>query len=240
MGILYTMGTFTGNTNGTLQGVDYTPDLEAISANVGFLVSAINNLVIALDGTMLGVTASTVPGTIAASAAAVAGTSVAQGKLSVENAKQLEKLIGSMTAMSKQLSGISSTVASGVATNQIIAADQIKKNAFDKEATQAALKRNNLPEVTVTPTNFLEGIRTAVLDAGNIASTASVTGFLTTTAGTAITNASNYVSELLPSFGDITNAFKGLLPAATVDPAVNAVRTDASALTAIAQTKILG
>jgi hypothetical protein len=239
MGILYQMGQFTGATTGTLQGMDYTPDFFELTTAVTFLTGAVNALTIALDTTMLGVTASTVPGTLAASAASMAGSGVAEGKLHINDSEKFTQLLAALGTLNKQLGGISATVASGVATNQIIAADQIKKNAFDKEATQAALKRNNLPEVTVTNAGFLDTMRATVTDATAIASQAQVTGFITNTATTAIGTASTYVYDLLPSFGDISNAFTTFTKSLAADTEGTVARGQALTLNTTAQSKVL-
>lgn len=239
MGILYQMGQFTGATTGTLQGMDYTPDFMELTLAVGFLTQAVNALTIALDTTMLGVTASTVPGTVAASAAALAGVGVSDNKLHIDDSEKAAKLLSALEKIAGQLGGISSTVASGVATSQIIAADQIKKNAFDKEATQAALQRNNLPAVTVTNANFLDTMRATVTDATAIASQASVTGFISSTATTAIGNATSYVYDLIPSFGTISNAFSSFKLGVLADTEGTAVRGSALTLNTVAQSKVL-
>lgn len=210
MGALYTMGSFTGATTGTLQGMDYSSDFFELTTAVTFLTGAVNALTAALDTTMLGVTASTVPGTVANNSLRVANYLKAIGGIDVDGNKKQAEGLAALGTIAKQLAGLSSTLAAGVATNQIIAADQIKKNAFDKEATQAALTRNKLPAVTVTSQNFLTTIQTTVQDASSIAAQASTTGFVTSTAASAIGSASTYVVDLLPSFGDITNQFKSL------------------------------
>ena len=239
MGALYVMGTLSGATTGTIQGMDYSVDFFELTTAVSFLTGAVNALTAALDTTMLGATASTVPGTIAASAAALAGVGIADNKLHIDDSKKLANLLSALEKISGQLGGISSTVASGVATNQIIAADQIKKNAFDKEATQAALTRNKLPTVTVTPASFLESVRSSVADASAIAAQASATGFVTSTATTAISNASSYVYDLIPSFGQITNAFSSFKLGEAVDTEGTAVRGSALTLNTYAETKVL-
>jgi hypothetical protein len=236
MGALYTMGSFTGATTGTIQGMDYSADFFELTTAVSFLTGAVNALTIALDTNMLGVTASTVPGTLANSAkgATIAFQSIAG--LNVDGSKKSVDLQATLGLIAKQLSGLSGTIAAGVATNQIIAADQIKKNAFDKEATQAALTRNNLPTVTVTPQSFLTTIQTTVQDASSIAAQASATGFVTSTATKAITVAGDYVYDLLPSVGDITNAFKSVLPSRVTDTEGEAARLSSLTLNTLSKT----
>ena len=193
---------------GPLNGRDYTDDLATLNANLGYIKTAIDNLVIALKSEMIGATAATVPGTLANSAKGSKLLLEAMAGLDKDGVSKNAQGLAALGTIAKQLAGLSSTMAAGVATSQIIAADQISKNAFDKSATQAALKRNNLPEVTVTSESLLATIQNSIESAGNIAAQASATGFVSSTANKAISSASNYVTEMLPSFGDITNMFK--------------------------------
>ena len=230
MGTLYTMGSFTGSTTGTLQSIDYTEDWYSLNANIGFLKQSIDALTLTLNSELLGVTASTTPGTIANSSLRVANYLKAIGGLDVDGSKKQAEGLAALGTIAKQLAGLSSTLAAGVATNQIIAADQIKKNAFDKEATQAALARNKLPAVTVTPVSFLQTVQTTLQDAGSIAAQATATGFVTSTATSAIGSATTYATDLLPSFGDITNQFKSLKKSLTADTEGTQKRVEAEVL----------
>jgi hypothetical protein len=230
MGTSYVMATLAGNTSGEFQGIDYTEDLEAINANLGFIKQAIDALTLSLNTDLFGVTASTTPGSAASSALRIATYLKADGKIAVDGNKKQAEGLAALGTIAKQLAGLSSTLAAGVATNQIIAADQIKKNAFDKEATQVALARNKLPAVTVTSQGFLQTIQTTVQDATAIASQASATGFVTSTATNAIGSASTYVVDLLPSFGDITNQFKSLKFGKLADTEGEAKRVEAEIL----------
>lgn len=200
----FLIGTYPGPFNGR----DYTDDLATLNANLGYIKTAIDNLVIALKSEMIGATAATVPGTLANSAKGSKLLLEAMAGLDKDGVSKNAQGLAALGTIAKQLAGLSSTMAAGVATSQIIAADQISKNAFDKSATQAALKRNNLPEVTVTSESLLATIQNSIESAGNIAAQASATGFVSSTANKAISSASNYVTEMLPSFGDITNMFK--------------------------------
>jgi len=200
----FLIGTYPGPFNGR----DYTDDLATLNANLGYIKTAIDNLVIALKSEMIGATAATVPGTLANSAKGSKLLLEAMAGLDKDGVSKNAQGLAALGTIAKQLAGLSSTMAAGVATSQIIAADQISKNAFDKSATQAALKRNKLPEVTVTSESLLATIQNSIESAGNIAAQASATGFVSSTANKAISSASNYVIDMLPSFGDITNMFK--------------------------------
>ena len=219
-----------GSYPGPFNGRDYTDDLATLNANLGFIKTAIDNLVLALKSDMIGATASTAPGTLANSALNTKILLKAMALMSEEQAGKMTEGLGAMSAIASQLAGLSSTMAAGVATNQIIAADQISKNAFDKTATQAALKRNNLPEVTVTSESLVETIQNSIESAGNIAAQAGATGFVTSTANKAIAASSNYVTDMLPSKGTIVNFFKGNTVSKTVDTEGTTKRVTAKSL----------
>jgi hypothetical protein len=219
-----------GNTSGTIRIPNYTEELDTINTNLGFIKQSIDALTFTLKTDLFGVTASTTPGSAASSALKIANYLKAIGGIDVDGSKKQAEGLAALGVIAKQLAGLSSTLAAGVATNQIIAADQIKKNAFDKEATQVALARNKLPAVTVTPQGFLQTIQTTVQDATAIASQASATGFVTSTATNAISSASTYVVDLLPSFGEITNQFKSLKFGKLADTEGETTRTTSSTL----------
>ena len=222
----YVIGTYPGPFNGK----DYTDDVALLNTNLGNIKTAIDNLVIALKNEMIGQTASTAPGTLAHSALNTKILLKAMALMSEEQAGKMTEGLGAMSAIASQLAGLSSTMAAGVATNQIIAADQISKNAFDKTATQAALKRNNLPEVTVTSESLVETIQNSIESASNIAAQAGATGFVTSTANKAITSASSYVTDMLPSKGTIVNFFKGNTVTKAVDTEGTAKRVTSKTL----------
>jgi hypothetical protein len=222
----YLIGTYPGPFNGR----DYTDDLATLNANLGYIKTAIDNLVLALKSEMIGQTASTVPGTLANSSLNIKILLKAMAIMSEEQASKMAEGLGAISTIASQLGGLSSTMAAGVATNQIIAADQINKNAFDKTATQAALKRNNLPEVTVTSESLVATIQNSIESAGNIAAQASATGFVTSTANKAITSASNYVSGMLPANGTIVNFFKSNAVSKTADTEGQPKRVSATTL----------
>jgi hypothetical protein len=197
-----------GNTSGTIRIPNYTDEFSTLTTAINQLKGAVDALTLAMNSEMFGATASTVAGTLANSAL---GSKTLLKAIAIMNEDQSAKNAEGLTSIgtiASQLAGLSSTLAAGVATNQIVAADQINKNAFDKTATQAALKRNKLPEVTVTSENFLTSTRKAVTDASTLATQAGAAGLVTSTASSAISAASTYVVDLLPSKGTITNFFK--------------------------------
>jgi hypothetical protein len=197
-----------GNTSGTIRIPNYTDEFGTLTTAINQLKGAVDALTLAMNSEMFGQTASTVAGTLANSAL---GSKKLLKAIAIMNEDQSAKNAEGLTSIgtiASQLAGLSSTLAAGVATNQIVAADQINKNAFDKTATNAALKRNKIPEVAVTPENFLTSTRKAISDASTVAAQAGAAGLVTSTASSAISSASTYVVDLLPSKGTITNFFK--------------------------------
>jgi len=77
---------------------------------------------------------------------------------------QQQLLIASVDVLQTGLAGISSQVASGVTTNQLAVADQIKANKFQQQTTNASLKRADLPETEVSDESFLESTKKIVDD----------------------------------------------------------------------------
>lgn len=87
-----------------------------------------------------------------------------------------------------------------LSTQQIFIAEQIEKNQFDKNATNAALKRNNLPEVTVDTPSVQAQVNRAVTNSTNIAVSAAASGAVTT----AIAGTATYIANV----SGVTAGFK--------------------------------
>jgi len=225
-----------GTTPGPLEGIDYSNDIDRIITAIDQLKGSVNDLSIALNTNMLGVTASTTPGTIAASAKGATIALQAIAGIDIDGSKKQAQGLAALGSIARSIAGLSSTLAAGVATNQIIAADQMNKNAFDKAATQAALKRNKLPEVTVTSDDFFSATRKTIVDAGTLASQASATGFVTSTASSALGAASTYVVDgVYRSVGQITDFFKGTTFGKLADTEGEVARTNGSALNTLSK-----
>jgi hypothetical protein len=207
--------------------VDYTNDLNTLFTKMDQLSTSVNNLTTAINQS---IGATSLPDSIGKTAIASMNQVKAISKAQTDTNKKIGESFAIMQGIVNQLSGISSTLNTGVATQFILTADQMKKNAFDKAATQAALKRNNLPEVTVSNADFITTLESVLQDAGNVAAQASATGFVTTQANRAITAASNFVTGLLPSPGTIMNTFKSLLPVKAADKEGELMRTNNIAL----------
>lgn len=183
-----------------------------------------------MDDNMFGAAASNVVGSVANSAFRTVGALRASAGMDIDGNKKQGEGLAALGVIAKQLSGIASTINTGVAIQTLTSMDQIQKNTFDKEATQAALKRNNIPEVKVTEANFLSQVQSNITAGTNLYAQASTVGLVNSTASRALSGAANYAYDLLPSFDDITSNFKTLFKAKQADPEGEAARAEARIL----------
>ena len=193
----YTIGTLTGQTNGTLTGINYSDEfvaiagaidnlrLELVKTNVALDLANTNFLAAFGPTTVLGT-----PGTIANGIEAVSGWLEANA---INGANSSNELAGIHATFSGDLTKLAATIStigsSANALQQISIAQQNKKAEFEKAATQAALKRSGLPEVEVPQTDINQAIQDSVTDAGTVALQANVNGFVQSQ----ITNAATFV-----------------------------------------------
>jgi len=215
--------------------VDYTNDLNTLFTKMDQLTNAVTYLDDTIEQCF---GASSVPNSINFVAKATADNLKAINILLKDIDKKMVDQTGAgLQQISKHLSGVASSLNTGVATQFILTADQMKKNAFDKAATQAALKRNNLPEVTVSNADFITTLESVLQDAGNVAAQASATGFVTTQANRAITAATDWVTGLDLKPGEIFNRFKSAFVANSADKEGAVVQSEATVLKNLADTR---
>ena len=79
-----------------------------------------------------------------------------------------KELIAQLGGLQTSLNAVQGQIASGVTTQQMSVADQIKSNKFQQLNTNAALTRAELPPVEVKPDDMVTSIRTTVEDVGAI------------------------------------------------------------------------
>jgi len=218
--------TLTGNVGGTVNIPAHWDELNTLATNIQQLTTAVNGLTQQMNSSMFGPTAKTVSGSLANSSACVASALRGIAGLDKDGNKKSAEGLAALGQIARALGGISSAVNTGVAMNVIATTDQIKKNAFDKEATQQALARNNLPTVTVTQTNFLQTVQTTITEGGSMFAQAQAVGLVNSTASAAISGAASWAYDLLPNGSTIINWAKGLVPASapTSDPTGNVER----------------
>lgn len=188
------------------------------------LIQAVNNLkdaVLTLNTSLnnsIGTPSISQAGSLGNSAGKTAGYLKAIGTLGTDDTKKQGDGLAALCNISRQLSGIASSINTGVAIQTLTSMDQMQKNAFDKEATQQALDRNKIPKVVVTEANFSAQVESNIRAGSNLYAQASTVALVNATATRAITGAANYAYDLLPSFSDISNNFKKLFESKAADP----------------------
>lgn len=220
------VGSWTGDNPGTLNAFNYTLEWETLKISVDSVATAIVDLKTELLAGGVGALAAFEPGTLAHSASIAAKVQAETLLLMTEMQASQEKMAGAIAALAHTVNNLSSTVASGVATQQLQLAETINKNEFDVQATQAALKRNNLPEVTVSDTGLLDRITKSINQGTTIAAQTSAAGFVTGTASKAITTATTYVADSAPAQA-ISNWFTSIFSSKSLDAESTTVRTTA-------------
>jgi hypothetical protein len=197
-----------GNTSGTISIPDVTPALLVIAAELKVLNQNIYQY-FQFEATSL---AKDVPYSPAAMA-------VVQARALDQMMQDLSSLVGKGTEQAGATTSIQSGLASmTVAINQLVAnvqligSAQIDKAEFDKAATNAALKRNNLPEVTVPEANVGATIEKASKKAVTMSTAVEATGAVNTAIGKATsfisTQMDNYI--VAPSTAFLSNQFNSL------------------------------
>jgi len=189
MGTVYT-NTLTGNTNGSIVTVDYTTDLQSISAELAFIdgnITTLNGHLSTLNtnlGTLntslnnaIGAGGQGTPGTVANSSVLAKDTLtvIAEALLLMQQSQaEVTDSIGQMTFA---MSGLSSATQESVAVQQMALADQVSTNEFQKTATKDALARNGIDPPSPRP--ITEVIQEKIAEATTINATTEATTFVT-------------------------------------------------------------
>ena len=206
MGTQFT-NTLSGNTNGTIITVDYSQDFINLNANLVDLYTALGTLDTTLKATNtalgtlnasintnLGVAGATTPGTVAYSSDAtvgwLAGISDQLGKMW----DQQGKAVSVMGQLHLATSSISAAANESVAVSQIVAADQMSTNEFNKTATKEALARNGIAAPAPRPITAI--IQEKVQEATTINATASATAFVDDKLTKGVTRAATFGADL--------------------------------------------
>jgi hypothetical protein len=206
MGTQFT-NTLSGNTNGTIITVDYSQDFINLNANLVDLYTALGTLDTTLKATNtalgtlnasintnLGVAGATTPGTVAYSSDAtvgwLAGISDQLGKMW----DQQGKAVSVMGQLHLATSSISAAANESVAVSQIVAADQMSTNEFNKTATKEALARNGISAPAPRP--IVEIVQEKITEATTINATASATAFVDDKLTKGVTKAATFGADL--------------------------------------------
>ena len=128
-----------------------------------------------------------------------------------------KELIAQLGGLQTSLNAVQGQIASGVTTQQMSVADQIKSNKFQQLNTNAALTRAELPPVEVKPDDMVTSIRTTVEDVGAIKIQATAAQLVESNISAGIawtaTQANNIISQSFIGTAATTakNAIKGFL-----------------------------
>jgi hypothetical protein len=181
------------NTGGSIT-VDDTLATAAISAQTAAILAQTlwmtNNL---------GVTGLKTPGSFISQLSVVADSLNDTTVILSEMLEKQKELVAQLGSIQTSLNAVSTQLASGVTTQQMAVADQIKSNKFQQLNTNAALARADLPPIEVKPADMGESISSAIQDIGaiKIQTTASQLVESNISAGIAwtATQTSNIISE---------------------------------------------
>jgi hypothetical protein len=197
----------TGNTGGTIITVDYTTDLAALNTSLGTInttLNTINTNITTLNGNITALTSSlelsvgqigaAAPGSVAYSSEAavgwLAGISEVLGKMWDQQAKTVSALGQIHLATASAASAANESVA----VAQIVAADQMSTNEFNKTATKEALARNGIEPPAPRPITAI--IQEKIQEATTINATASATAFVDDKLTKGVTRAATFGADL--------------------------------------------
>lgn len=110
-----------------------------------------------------------------------------------------KELIAQLGSIQTSINAVTGQIASGVTTQQLAVADQIKSNKFQQLNTNAALARAELPPIEVKPADMGASIASAIQDIGVIKIQATATQLVESNISAGIawtaTQTSNIISE---------------------------------------------
>ena len=131
-------------------------------------------------------------GSTASSLNAIATALVGVNKQQNGGTKTLTSIQSAVADLDATLQVTNGILSQMLATQWMTLANQIEKAEFEKAATNAALKRNKLPEVSVDTPSFQAQVTKTMSNTANIAAQASASGAVIT----AITSTSTYLSNV--------------------------------------------
>lgn len=204
----FTIGQLTGDTNGTLTGQNYQGAFTSIKESIDNLTAAITQLDTNLSAqlTTMNTQALAAFGPAGANttgmiAHAIKGNAAANLNAAGHFAQAADNLntIGSILQTNHDdLTGnISANLATLAASASVMIAQGADKNAFEKAATQAALKRSNLPEVEVPQPDIEQIIKKSITDASYVSAQTKATGFISEQISDALSFGSDVVGAQL-------------------------------------------
>jgi hypothetical protein len=197
----------TGNTGGTIITVDYSQDFINLNATLIDIYTALTTLNTTLTATntalgtlnasvnaAIGATGVATPGSVAYSSDAavgwLAGISEQLGKMWDQQGKS----VSTLGQIHLATSSVASAANESVAVAQIVAADQMSTNEFNKTATKEALARNGISAPAPRPITDI--IQEKISEATTINATAAATAFVDDKLTRGVTRAANLGADL--------------------------------------------
>lgn len=140
---------------------------QAITAQTTAMTAAITGAVASYTA-LHGPTAVNVAGMPAANGAVTAGALNDISMLLTSMLKEQKTLNANLQVLTTSLSAVSTTIATGVTTQQLAYIDQTKNNQFNQQTTNAALQRADLPPTVVAQGDLVEKVKGTVNDISNL------------------------------------------------------------------------
>jgi hypothetical protein len=146
---------------------------------------------------------------------------------------QQREMTEAISSIRTSLAGVSSHMAAGVTTQQIILTEQIKNNKFTQQTTNAALERAELPPTKVLPADLAESTVSVVKDLtmvkGQIFVSGAVEDAISKATTWTTTIVGDYISESFigVAAGKAKRAVKTLLN--ITDPPLKEIAAEAAA-----------
>lgn len=212
MGTPVQTGTWTGDTNGQMSIIDYSADWTLLNERLNTLIIAVNDLTTALTAPGSGVLANQLvafnasfgpagantPGMVAHAIKGNAAANLNAAGHLAQAADNLNTIGSTLQTNHDDLTGnISANLATLAASASVMIAQGADKNAFEKAATQAALKRSNLPEVEVPQPDIEQTIKKSITDASYVSAQTKATGFISEQISDALSFGSDVVGAQL-------------------------------------------
>lgn len=235
------IGTFSGQTNGTVTTIDNTLEFVAIKTAIDGLTLAVNanlNSMIMLSIDNFSPAGLMTPGTPIAVLAA-------QGKALNNMSSMMASMMQTQSEIAAKLAGVqvglaqvSSQVAAGVTTSQVHLAETIKNNKFQQQTTNAALERSGIEPTVVAPTALGDTITDTVNTVGPIKAAMAATNLVEQSITSAVswttTTVGNMISESFigSAAASAFTTVKGWLGITKPDETVKKAAAEASALAA--------
>lgn len=219
MGAQYQIGTLTGQTNGTLNGIDYSLDFDTLAGQISALEQSLVTVLgnDGLTGQLIAMNQN-FQAAFSPAAGATAGTVAARIKQNSLVMSELVKQTGTLAEAvatvgydtregAKTPLSIAGQLAVMNANLQIIGTSVIKANTFNQAATNAALARNDLPTVSVPRPQLDATITEAATDATTMGVQAKATGLVTGVIDNVTSEVSAIGSQVL---APVTNWFSSV------------------------------